>query len=656
MEFGDRRWPAAVYELPLLPTVGEVGILRRLEQSTLIRDTNDRPLCEGKARNAPPPSWWDGDRASTTEARVPMRYARCPYDDPRRHQSKRMNASAVENIATHWDGVIALMTWFARAHEHMPTAVDSASAAAFYQRTKLVLAAPLCAFVRTPGRRIDPVIAGAWKASLGFAAVAQRMLIDGVFGDPIYPVGSDIYNVAVRSGALIGRGEVCAGSPKMIAATADALLGRLEVEQDRIEGATRIADLLGDPARWLPAGALYSNHWFYDQAVVLVAAMLEEDERAARERERRYPIAPADRSLLVEALRDQCIDVLGEAGRWSALLDCLAHCDEESPRGGMHALREVQQRASREMEGELRSQLQLPPLDPGAAKSTCFADLRPTDSATLGVATRLRGLANAMRIEDRLRQDVQSLAGNLDRGGSTQPAWDTARLLAAHVRFAREVAQIGGSPVETDAADRLRDDAVSSIKALAESIPFAPTRDRLERLAAELCAESDHVDDAARALPGDPAAWMPWLEPFVGVTGLRVLDHTTDHDHLLAWIATRVAPHASARLEDVGDAAPYDLAVVAGCESTDEVIASASACWSRIRDDGGLLIVFPPRVQSTELACPFQPSGARPRWIGGAWIISRTAAVRVRREPRVVRDCHGDRPFNGITFRVEAAE
>jgi hypothetical protein len=559
-----------------------------------------------------------------------------------------MNAGALRQITERWDEILAVLSWFAEQHAHLTPAARPSDPIAFFQRTSLVFAAPLCAFVADPTTEIHPAIAGAWKASLGFLAVAKDLVTTTLYEPAAAVSGDAIYDLAMRTGALIGHREVCAASPRMIVAAADAVLGHVPTPERRQCAAALTANL-GVTTPALRAAAIDSDHWLYDKAVLLVAAMFDEDEPALGAR--RFPQTGEDRLLLVQPLAEAAF--AGGNASWSALLELVAddrHADAATRRARLDA---IQRAALVTLETQIRDELGLPRASEGVRNSLCFVDLRPaSDRDRAQLEERLVGIASALRIEPRLDDKLRWLGRAVRTGVALQPATTTAELLAAYVRFAREVARIEGLPVQIASVEALASDVATTLRRLCDATCFEPSSATFAALADEL-ASAKH-DETSRALPGDPAAWVEALEPWVHRRDLRILAQVDDRRHLVRWLSSHVATHPTARIDDTlaDTAGSYALAVVAASSSRDDASTLASQCWMRLDPDGMLVIVA--SRGNSDGGCPFRPDGASIKLLGGAWFVSmQPSAVDSPTSAFVVRGSHGDNPFTALRVRVE---
>ncbi|MEJ7602165.1 MAG: hypothetical protein WKG01_29985 [Kofleriaceae bacterium] len=615
--------------LPVLPAAGEVGILRRLCHAPVIFDTEGRPLCEGHARRG-------------TGGQATLEYATCSYRDARHEHSRPMNASALAQTTAHWEDLIGVLAWLAEEHADLPQLGKPGHVVAFYQRVSLMFAIPLCAAIARPGKRIAPAIASAWKATLGFQSIAQRLVIDTLFDDRGELTGDQIYQLALRDGSLVGRREVCAGSPRMIVAAADAILGRARVSNEQQGRVRAIVDSLG--RNWMAVAATYTNHWLFDTGVLLATAMLEEDRDGNTDR--RFPAGGDEQRHLVESLRDASIATVDAELMWGSLLITVDERRDVNDR--LRLLDSTQHEALACMESNLRAELALSPLAPDVRASLCFVDLRtPPDAAREASAQRLSGLVGAMQLERRIGGQMRAVAGSLRTGAPLQPAALTAKLLAAYVRFAGEVARIEGTPVQLDACAALAAHAASALGSLATAIPFAPTREEIQALASEI-VNGSCVPPFTEAFPGDAAGWLVALDRFVNRRDLRVLAQIEDGP-VVRWFAQHITTHPSAQLDRTARQTDYSIAIIEGA-TVDKLVANATAAWQLIRDDGILIIVAAVEIPAY-LGCPFRPEGAAIDQIGGAWFVHKLGRPAGTRPAYELRGSHGDNPIADRAFR-----
>lgn len=188
--------------------------------SGLVFDLNDklddegRPLSERRA-------------VAAVRAGVEMEMRECPYKDAR--HGKLMNVSALEQIAQHFDPVLADIAAFRRQ-------LGGESANWFHILAGVLdqLAGPAFFLLeqRDPMARVPTATAVGHKLAEGYFGVL-RGLHESLALDEGLPVTSEaLLARVVQTGALIGQSEVCAGSTKMLQRATEALIdGRPEGDE-----------------------------------------------------------------------------------------------------------------------------------------------------------------------------------------------------------------------------------------------------------------------------------------------------------------------------------------------------------------------------------------------------------------------------------------
>jgi hypothetical protein len=211
------------------------------------RDVEGRPIGEGSAP--------DECLASIrTEWRV------CPYTGSRHHHTRQMNLTALRQVTSTWQQILAGTRWLKR--EYMVRLErESFDAVDLWRMTKFATTLP--AYLRSrPDQPVAdgelPVVVSAmYKVLAGvFQTVQHRRLLSLATGDSTsQPISADeLACHAETHGLFIGRTGVCAGPPHLIAKILNTVIEPPVGHED-----TLIADIIGEPERFFRYAAADST-------------------------------------------------------------------------------------------------------------------------------------------------------------------------------------------------------------------------------------------------------------------------------------------------------------------------------------------------------------------------------------------------------------
>lgn len=161
----------------------------------------------------------------------------CPYNDRRQLTGKSINAAALRQVSKCWPGVIAQFERLAALHllSNDPGTHDALTGHMVWRVHLAALAGPALFKLKHPNTPVPRLLSSIFKTSLGYSSILPSLLLSqpGAASARLYNVlpEDDFFALSDAQHWLIGKTQVCAGSPSFIKQSYRAMSKRPEATQ-----------------------------------------------------------------------------------------------------------------------------------------------------------------------------------------------------------------------------------------------------------------------------------------------------------------------------------------------------------------------------------------------------------------------------------------